>query len=143
MNAEPARVMVVEDDPDLMRIISRILEAAGLRVLQAYGAEDALRKLKLKVLDLILTDLAMPKMSGAQLIRVIKNDPDTLAIPCVAVTAFLWDNMAQSAAQAGCDGYVAKPFTSERLLTEVARFVSVPGRDAPVAAPAPPRRVFV
>jgi CheY-like chemotaxis protein len=125
---EPPKILVIEDDVDLMRLISQMLKSAGFQVIQAYGGEDAFRKLKLRRPDLILTDLAMPKMSGVEIIQEVKNDPDTRDIPCVAVTAFTWDNIAQSASQVGCDSFVAKPFNAVRLLKEVAKYVPLPGK---------------
>jgi len=122
--------MVIEDDPDLMRLISHMLKSAGLEVMPAYGGEDALRKLKLHLPDLILTDLAMPKMSGVEVIEHVKAAPETKHIPCVAVTAFTWDHIAQSARQVGCDSFVSKPFNAVRLLEEVGKYVHVPGKAA-------------
>lgn len=120
--------MVIEDDPDLMRLLCHTLKAAGFHVIQAYGGEDALRKVKLHKPDLILTDLAMPKMSGVEVIHQVKADPETKSIPCVAVTAFMWDHIAQSASQVGCDSFVSKPFNSVRLLQEVVKYVPLPGK---------------
>ncbi len=123
-----ARIMVIEDDPDLMRLLSHMLTAAGFHVVQAYGGEDALRKIKSHRPDLVLTDLAMPKMSGVEVIHQIKSDPATERIPCVAVTAHMWDSIAQSASQVGCDSFLAKPFNSVRLLQEVTKYVALPGK---------------
>jgi CheY-like chemotaxis protein len=138
MEAAPARIMVIEDDPDLMRLLSHTLKSAGFDVVQAYGGEDALRKVKLHKPDLILTDLAMPKMSGVEVIHHVKHDPETKDIPCVAVTAFMWDHIAQSASQVGCDSFVSKPFNSVRLLQEVAKYVELP-RKVPPRPGAPSR----
>jgi CheY-like chemotaxis protein len=125
-----ARIMVVEDDPDLMRLMTLMLKSAGFAVVQAYGGEDALRKVKTQRPDLILTDLAMPKMSGVEIIEKVKRDPDTRQIPIIAVTAYMWDAIAKSAGAAGVDGYIAKPFNSARLLQEVGKYVSVPSKSA-------------
>jgi CheY-like chemotaxis protein len=124
----PARIMVIEDDPDLMRLMTHTLKSAGFNVIQAYGGEDALRKVKLQKPDLILTDLAMPKMSGVEVIAHVKADADTKDIPVVAVTAFTWDTIAQSASQVGCDSFVSKPFNAVRLLQEVSKYVTLPGK---------------
>lgn len=135
--ATAPRIMVIEDAPDLMRLMVHILQGAGFRVVQAYGGEDALRKVKLHKPDLIVTDLAMPKMSGVEVIERIKHDPETAHIPCIAATAYMWDQIASSASQAGCDGFVAKPFDSLRLLHEVSKFVEPPlkaGARTPPAA---------
>src|SRR5512140_3018011 len=96
------KILVVEDDPDIMRILMHTLKAGGYQVFPAYGGEDALRKVKLHKFDLILTDLAMPKISGVELIHQIKQDPQMAQIPIVAVTAHVWDTLAQSAGQVGC-----------------------------------------
>jgi DNA-binding response OmpR family regulator len=66
------KVLVVEDDPDIMRILLHTLKAAGYQAIAAYGAEDALCKVKLQKFDLILTDLAMPKVSGVEVIQEVK-----------------------------------------------------------------------
>ncbi len=114
-----ARILVVEDDPDIMRIITHVLSAVGHQVIPAYGGEDAVRKVKTQKFDLVLTDLAMPKVSGVEVIHIIKGDPETCHIPVLAVTAHVWDGIAQSAGQVGCDGFISKPFNTKQLLQEV------------------------
>jgi CheY-like chemotaxis protein len=121
-----ARILVVEDDPDIMRILTHGLAAIGHRVVPAYGGEDALRKVKAQQFDLVLTDLAMPNVSGVEVIQSIKNDPATGHIPVLAVTAHIWDGIAQSAGQVGCDGYISKPFTMKRLAEEVQKHLKPP-----------------
>ncbi|MFN8644936.1 MAG: response regulator [Candidatus Binatia bacterium] len=126
MDGVAAKIMVVEDEPDLLRLVVQILTNAGFVVIQAYGGEDALRKVKLHRPDLIITDLAMPLMSGVEIIGRVKRDPQTQAIPCIAVTAYTWDQIASAASDAGCDVIVPKPFTAPRLLQEIAKFVPLP-----------------
>jgi CheY-like chemotaxis protein len=128
MDGTPAKLLVVEDEPDLLRLMVHILGTAGFTVIQAYGGEDALRKVKLHQPDLVVTDLAMPRMSGVEIIERVKRDPETQAIPCIAVTAYMWDQIASAASEAGCDGFVPKPFNGPRLLQEVTRFVPLPGK---------------
>jgi two-component system, cell cycle response regulator DivK len=118
-----AKILVVEDDPDIMRIILHTLKGAGHQVIPAYGGEDAVRKLQGQRFDLVLTDLAMPKVSGVQVIDAVKGDPETRHIPVIAVTAFVWEALAQSAGQAGCDGYISKPFTPKQLLQEIEKYL--------------------
>jgi CheY-like chemotaxis protein len=123
---DPARIMVIEDDPDLMRLMVHQLDKAGFTVVQAYGGEDALRKIKLQRPDLIITDLAMPLMSGVEVIERVKRSPEGASIPCIAVTAYMWDQIAHAASQVGCDGFVGKPFNGPKLLAEVTKFVPLP-----------------
>jgi len=121
-----AKILVVEDDPDIMRILTHALTGAGFKVIPAYGGEDAIRKVALHKPDLVLTDLAMPKVSGVEVIEAIKGDPATQHIPVVAVTAHVWDNIAQAAGQVGCDGYISKPFSTKQILQEVYRHLKPP-----------------
>ena len=121
-----ARILVVEDDPDIMRILTHALTGAGFKIIPAYGGEDAIRKVKLHKPDLVLTDLAMPRVSGVEVIDAIKGDPETEHIPVVAVTAHVWDSIAQAAGQVGCDGYISKPFSTKQILQEVYRHLKPP-----------------
>ena len=121
-----ARILVVEDDPDIMRILTHALTGAGFKVIPAYGGEDAIRKVKLHKPDLVLTDLSMPKVSGVEVIDAIKGDPETEHIPVVAVTAHVWDSIAQAAGQVGCDGYISKPFSTKQIIQEVYRHLKPP-----------------
>ena len=117
------KIVVLEDDPDIMRILLHTLKAAGYVVIPAYGGEDAIKKVQTQKPDLILTDLSMPKMSGVEVIDILKQDPETAHIPIVAVTAYVWDGLAQSAGQVGCDGFIAKPFSTKHLLKEVEKYL--------------------
>ncbi len=118
-----AKILVVEDDPDIMRLLLHALRAAGFEVVMAYGGEDAIKKVKTHRPDLVLTDLAMPEVGGVAVIEEIKANPETRGIPVIAVTAYVWDRLAQSAGLAGCNGYLAKPFTVKQLLDEVRKYL--------------------
>jgi two-component system phosphate regulon response regulator PhoB len=118
-----AKILVVEDDPDIMRILTHALTAVGHQVVPAYGGEDAIRKVKAQKFDLVLTDLSMPKVSGVEVIQAIKSDPATQHIPVLAVTAHVWDGIAQSAGQVGCDGYISKPFSLKQLVQEIQKYL--------------------
>lgn len=123
----PATILVVEDQQDQMAFLTHILSEAGYRVVPAYGGDDAIRKVKAGKVDLVLTDLAMPKVTGVEVIHAIKSDPATRHIPVVAVTAHLWSGLGQSAGQVGADGFVSKPFTRARLLQEIHKRLNAPG----------------
>jgi len=118
-----AKILVVEDDPDIMRILLHALTSGGHQAVPAYGGEDALRKVKAQHFDLIMTDLAMPKVSGVEVIEKIRQDPETRHIPIIAVTAHVWDGLAQSAGNVGCDGYISKPFSAKQVLQEIQKYL--------------------
>lgn len=116
-------ILVVEDDPDILRIICHMLTAAGYQAVPGYGGEDALRKIQKQSFDLILTDLAMPKISGVELIERVRSDPETADVPILAVTAYTWEAIGRSAAEVGCDGFVNKPIEGPALLRTVKRYL--------------------
>jgi CheY-like chemotaxis protein len=118
-----AKVLVIEDDPDALKIISSTLTASGYQVLAGYGGEDGIRKAKKHHPDLVLTDLAMPSVSGVDVIRAIKSDPATATIRVVAVTAYMWDDIGRCAAEAGCDGYIQKPVRVQQLREEIEKYL--------------------
>ena len=119
------KILIVEDEPDHMHILANALTTAGYEVAAAYGAEPAFRKAHTQRPDLILTDLAMPQVSGVQSIAALKDDPATRDIPVLAVTAFVWDNLAEAAGEVGCAGFISKPFKREDLLREVAKHLAL------------------
>lgn len=104
------RVLVVDDFDDGRLIIRRLLEAKGLRVIEAANGEEAVEAVRRERPDLVLMDLNMPKMDGlmaAQQIRELKGVCS--GVPMVAVTAYDYYGMKEAAEEAGCDAYVAKP----------------------------------
>ena len=122
-----ATILVVEDEQDQMTLLTHALTRAGYQVVPAYGGEDAMRKVKTRKIDLVVTDLAMPKVSGIELTRMIKSDPATRDIPVIAVTAHVWDHIGQAAGQACCDGFLSKPFTAAKLIQEVHKHLKPAG----------------
>lgn len=124
MNPEDTLILIVEDNPDQLRILTEMLRAAGYKTASSLGAEPGMRKAKSLKPDLILTDLAMPNISGVQLIEHLRMDPDTRHIPILAVTAYVRDSIAQAAGKAGADGFIGKPYTRARLIEEVAKHLA-------------------
>lgn len=123
MGGKSKLILIVEDNPDQLRILAEMLRASGYEVASSLGAEPAFRKVKALKPDMILTDLAMPDVSGVQLIDQLRTDPETKHIPIVAVTAYVWDTLAQAAGTAGVDGFIAKPYTRARLIEEIEKYL--------------------
>jgi CheY-like chemotaxis protein len=119
------KILVVEDDPDISRIISSTLDRAGFDVVIAFGGADAIRKLTRHRFALVLTDLAMPEVTGVEVIQQLRAATATRNIPVIAVTAHTWDRIAQAANEVGCDGYVSKPFTPKQLLEAIGRHLGL------------------
>ena len=114
-----AKILIVDDEPDALVILRHILTRAGYSVVPAYGGADALRRIEKQDFDLIITDLAMPKVSGVEVIDRVKRDPARSSTPILALTAYMWDAISQCARQSGCDKFLHKPVDAKRLLKEV------------------------
>lgn len=116
-----ARVLVVEDTPANMKLITLLLHKAGHEVLQAHNADEAIETVRAQQPDLVLMDMQLPGMDGLAATRLLKQDEATRRIPVVALTAMAMPGDEQRILAAGCDGYIAKPIQYQRFLDEVAR----------------------
>lgn len=112
-------VLIAEDDPVTLRIVSYLLRDAGYDVVLARTGSDALQRLSRRRPDLIVTDIAMPDMMGIELIGRVRSDPATKDLPILVMTAFVWEHLAHAAVDAGCDALIGKPVNGPRLVQQV------------------------
>lgn len=119
-----ATVLVIEDTPANMKLVSMLLERAGYRVLQAQDAVTGIALAQEHRPDLILMDIQLPGMDGLEATRLLKADAATRQIQVVALTAFAMKGDEQRMLLAGCDGYIAKPIQYKAFLAEVARLLA-------------------
>jgi CheY-like chemotaxis protein len=140
-----ARILVVEDSPDIRVLIRMLLEAAGHDVLTASDGRAGVDKARAERPDLVLMDLSLPVVSGWEAAREIKDDPATASIPVVAVTAHAMHGDRERALAAGCDGFIAKPIDEETFEPLVRSCLRHPIEESatpePVPAPAAPATV--
>lgn len=123
------RVVVADDDPDILAVLSLNLGIAGYDVLTAADGEEA-RDLVLRTLpDLVVLDVNMPRMDGLEVLHVLKNRPQTREIPVVMLTARTTDEDVWQGWDAGADYYITKPFDLEELLRFI-DFLQVSGHVA-------------
>lgn len=115
-----ASILVVDDNPTNLKLVSDILTFEGYEILRACDAEEALEVLKHAMPDLILMDIALPGMDGLTLTRQLKANPATSPILIVALTAFAMKGDDAKARDAGCDGYITKPIDTRKLPIQVA-----------------------
>ena len=113
------RILLVEDQEDARRIVRDLLAANGYTLLEATTGEDGLKQAQSERPDLILMDIQLPGMDGYEVTRLIKADPALRHIPVIAVTSYALSGDDQRAAAAGCDGYVAKPFSPRVLMARI------------------------
>jgi len=117
-------VLVVEDYQDAREMYAAYLQFSGYRVAEAANGLEALDKTRELMPDIILMDLALPKMDGWEATRRLKADEQTRHIPIVALTGHALAGHAEGARQAGCDAFVTKPCLPDALVTEIERMLS-------------------
>jgi len=119
----PARILMVDDNPGNLKLLSFILEKLGHQTLLATDATQALAVLREFRPHLILMDLQLPGMDGLELTRRLKAEPEFREILIVAVTASAMKGDEQRAMEAGCDGYVTKPIDTRALPALLERYL--------------------
>ena len=119
---DAARVLVVEDNADMRRLLAFLL-GREFHVDTAPNGRRALERLRERRPELVLTDLMMPEMSGTELCRAIKSDPETQHIPVVLVTSKAEREMKVQGLELGADDYVTKPFHPRELMARVRSLV--------------------
>ena len=117
-------VLVVEDYQDAREMYSAYLTFSGFRVAEASNGLEAIEKAGELMPDIILMDLALPRMDGWEATRRLKMDDRTKHIPIVALTGHALTQHAQGAREAGCDAFVTKPCLPDVLVAEVRRMLS-------------------
>jgi len=113
------QIFVVEDEKDLVELLTYNLEKDGYRVLSEMDGEAALKKIPEKMPDLVLLDLMLPKTDGLTVCKTLKANPKTAHIPVVMLTAKGEESDKIVGLELGADDYVTKPFSVKELLARV------------------------
>jgi two-component system cell cycle response regulator DivK len=109
-------ILVVEDNLDNYELVRTILEIAGYDTFLAVNGRDGVNAARKQKPDLILMDLALPEMDGWEATKLIREDPETVHIPMVALTAYSLPRERKRALDAGVDAYLSKPFDANQLI---------------------------
>ncbi len=121
----PAIVLVVDDEPRNIEVVTHFLEMDGHRVISAEDGEEALTVVAATRPDVILLDVMMPRLDGFEVCRQLKADPATVFIPVVILTALKGTQDRITGAAAGADDFLAKPFDHVELMTRVKSLIRV------------------
>ena len=119
------RILVVEDQEDNRQILRDLLSNAGFEMIEAEDGQQALTQAAKHKPDLILMDIQLPLLDGYEATRRIKADPALNAIPIIVVTSYALSGDEEKAHAAGCDAYVAKPFSPRALLAKIREYLPV------------------
>lgn len=117
-------VLVVEDYQDAREMYTAYLQFSGYRVAEATDGFEAVEKSIELLPDIILMDLALPRMDGWEATRRLKSDDRTKDIPIVALTGHALAGFAEGARLAGCDAFVTKPCLPDALVAEIQRMLA-------------------
>jgi len=136
---DKAKILVVDDDQDLVEIICATLKGGGSAFIKAYDGVAAVEKAFMEAPDLVILDVMMPKMNGYQVCRLLKNDSSTWHIPIMMLSAKGRDKDRSYGMSAGADDYIVKPFHPDELRDKVNKLIEVSdgcGKACPIGAPA-------
>jgi two-component system cell cycle response regulator DivK len=117
------RILVVEDTEDNRQIVRDMLDAAGYEMLEALDGLTGVEMAASEKPDLILMDIQLPGIDGYEATRRIRANPAIAKVPIIAVTSYALSGDEAKTREAGCDGYVAKPFSPRQLLAMVREFL--------------------
>jgi CheY-like chemotaxis protein len=109
------KILLVEDNPATVDVILKELEFLGYESIVAEDGKEGVDKAASQMPDLIIMDISLPKMDGLEATSMIRKNPKTQSIPILAATARALPGDKEKCLQAGCDDYIAKPFTHREL----------------------------
>jgi two-component system cell cycle response regulator DivK len=121
-----ARILLIEDNAQNRYLTTFLLEQRGHEVVQAETGPQGLALAAEVRPNLILLDIQLPGMDGHAVARAIKNDPDLMHIPIVAVTSYAMVGDREKCLAAGAEGYIEKPINPDTFVAEVERFLGAP-----------------
>lgn len=118
------RVLVIDDDPDVLATTKGMLGVHGFDVVTANGGEEGVAKALADSPDLILLDVLMPRVNGMEVFKRLREEPKTAGIPVIFLTAVGEETFVKSALMLGADQYITKPYDPEDLMAEVHKTLS-------------------
>ena len=117
--AEKSRILLVDDEPSIVKMVGKRLEVEGFEVVVAMDGQDALEKARTVNPDLIVLDLMLPKLNGYEVCTMLKQDGRYQRIPIVMFTAKAQDKDEKMGLECGANAYVRKPFRAQELLERI------------------------
>ena len=117
------RVLVIEDTEDNRQIIRDLLTSFDYELIEAADGAEGVRMAQAHHPDLILMDIQLPVMDGYEATRRIRAIPELAGVPIIAVTSYALSGDEGKTREAGCDGYIAKPFSPRQLLAKIREFL--------------------
>ncbi|MBU1367194.1 MAG: response regulator [Candidatus Omnitrophica bacterium] len=127
MATSKKRILIVDDEVTLVKMVKMQVEAFGYDTLTAYDGQEALQKAHKEKPDSILLDLMLPKMDGYKVCGLLKADSRYHNIPIIMFTARTQDSDKEMGSECGADAYITKPFESQVLLSKIQELIEKTG----------------
>jgi two-component system cell cycle response regulator DivK len=118
-----AKVLYIEDNPDNMVLVQRVLMIEGYEVIEAKNGRDGLAMAAEILPDIVITDINLPDIDGYEITHTLKTTDRTAHIPVIAMTANVMKKDRENVAQAGCDGFISKPIDIDELPMQIENFL--------------------
>ncbi|MFN3782089.1 MAG: response regulator [Candidatus Kapaibacteriota bacterium] len=119
----PKTILVAEDSETIRKFIAMSLKLVGFEVITAVDGMDALEKLPLQKIDLLVTDLNMPNVDGFELIRSIRENPEYKELPIIILSSLGKEEDIRKGFEAGANSYLIKPFNAKRIQYEISKYL--------------------
>ena len=123
--AEQSRILLVDDEPSIVKMVAKRLEVEGFHVLVAMDGQAGLTAAQTEHPDLMILDLMLPKMNGYEVCSTLKRDARYQRIPIILFTAKAQDKDEKFGMECGANAYVRKPFRAQELLEKIRTLLSV------------------
>ncbi len=117
------KILIVEDNPQNMRLIEMTLETGGYTLLKAVDGEEGLEMATRQRPDLIIMDIQLPKMNGLEVVRILRQKPEFDRVPIIAITAYAMKGDEEKSLEAGCNAYLPKPINTRELPKIIAKML--------------------
>ncbi|MFC7367813.1 MULTISPECIES: response regulator transcription factor [Vreelandella] len=114
-----AKVLVVDDEPNIVLSLEFLMEQAGFQVVTAYDGETALERISENAPDLLLLDISLPGISGFDVLEHLRSSETTARLPVIMLTAHGRDIEREKGMALGADDYITKPFSTQALIEKV------------------------
>lgn len=124
--SDKKRVLLVDDEPSIVKMVGKRLEVEGFEVLVAMDGQDGLKKAQTEAPDLVILDLMLPKLNGYELCTMLKQDARFQKIPVVMFSAKAQEKDERLGRECGADAYVRKPFQAPELLAQIRKLIERP-----------------
>jgi len=122
-NMDKKRILIVEDEPEMVNMLRMRLESLGYEILVAMDGQEGLKKARTEKPDLIILDLMLPKMDGYKICGLLKADQKHMHIPIIILTARAQDEDRDMGLELGADAYIIKPFEPKNLVSTIKKLI--------------------